>query len=286
MTGLPLNIDWQQILLHLFNFTILFGALYILLYKPVKDFMSRRTAYYAEMDSKAEDALKEAESSRDAYDEKIKAFDDEVRAERAKVGQEMAALRDKELAQAKAKLKKKRSYMNSDTNKLAARIYSAVSPNKDQFARFEKFIKNKYGGDTELEWIESDAFPGGFRLEVGSDVYDWSVGGRFRQLRDTLVKVPTTNGNIIPLLRETIQSWTPEAMAEQVGEVKTVGDGIATVSGLDSVMMRMYPKDPASEGQAKLPEFLSEKVSLAELLMLLVFQLMVRARSRHPATCL
>ena len=123
--------------------------------------------------------------------------------------------------------------MNSDTNKLAARIYSAVSPNKDQFARFEKFIKNKYGGDTELEWIESDAFPGGFRLEVGSDVYDWSVGGRFRQLRDTLVKVPTTNGNIIPLLRETIQSWTPEAMAEQVGEVKTVGDGIATVSGLD-----------------------------------------------------
>ena len=34
MTGIPLNIDWQQILLHLFNFTILFGALYILLYKP------------------------------------------------------------------------------------------------------------------------------------------------------------------------------------------------------------------------------------------------------------
>jgi simple sugar transport system permease protein len=28
MTGLPLNIDLQQILLHLFNFTILFGALY------------------------------------------------------------------------------------------------------------------------------------------------------------------------------------------------------------------------------------------------------------------
>ena len=27
MTGVPLNIDWQQILLHLFNFTILFGAL-------------------------------------------------------------------------------------------------------------------------------------------------------------------------------------------------------------------------------------------------------------------
>ena len=57
MTGVPLNIDWQQILLHLFNFTILFGALYILLYKPVRDFMENREAHYAEMDSKAEQAL-------------------------------------------------------------------------------------------------------------------------------------------------------------------------------------------------------------------------------------
>ena len=57
MTGVPLNIDWQQILLHLFNFTILFGALYILLYKPVKNFMDGREAHYADMDSKATQAL-------------------------------------------------------------------------------------------------------------------------------------------------------------------------------------------------------------------------------------
>ncbi len=123
--------------------------------------------------------------------------------------------------------------MEMNDKKLAARIYSAVAPSDEQRARFEKFIEKKYGEGVELEWIESDAFPGGFRLEVGNDIYDWSVGGRFRQLRDTLVKVPATNGNIIPLLKETIQSWTPEALAEQVGEVKTVGDGIATVSGLD-----------------------------------------------------
>ena len=43
--GVPLNIDWQQILLHLFNFLILFGGLYLLLYRPVKAFMDKRTAY-------------------------------------------------------------------------------------------------------------------------------------------------------------------------------------------------------------------------------------------------
>lgn len=39
--NVPLNIDWQQILLHLLNFMILFGILYFFLYKPVKDFMEK-----------------------------------------------------------------------------------------------------------------------------------------------------------------------------------------------------------------------------------------------------
>jgi len=125
--------------------------------------------------------------------------------------------------------------MKPDNQILEAKLYSKARPDDKQQERFEKFLKNKYGKEVPLEWISSDAFPGGFRLEVGSDIYDWSVGGRFRQLRDTLVKVPTTNGNIIPLLKETISSWTPEALAEQVGEVTSVGDGIATVTGLDLV---------------------------------------------------
>ena len=121
--------------------------------------------------------------------------------------------------------------MSNEEMILTAVIYSAAEPSDSQKARFGQFLKKKYGAEVPLKWEKSDAFPGGFRLEVGSDIYDWSVGGRFRQLRDTLVKVPTNNGNIIPLLKESISSWTPEAMAEQVGEVITVGDGIATGEG-------------------------------------------------------
>lgn len=62
--NIPLNIDWQQIFLHLFNFTILTAGLYFLLYKPVKDFMDKRIAYYQEMDRKAEEKLSEAEACR------------------------------------------------------------------------------------------------------------------------------------------------------------------------------------------------------------------------------
>ena len=115
-----------------------------------------------------------------------------------------------------------------------ALLYAAVPPDEAQRTRFLTFLEKKYGPGVELSWQQSDAFPGGFRMEVGDDIYDWSVNGRFQQLKDTLTKVPHSNGNIIPLLKETILSWTPKAMAQEVGTVLTVGDGIARVDGLAS----------------------------------------------------
>ena len=43
---MPLNIDWQQILLHAFNFIILAAGLTFLLFKPVKKFMAAREESY------------------------------------------------------------------------------------------------------------------------------------------------------------------------------------------------------------------------------------------------
>lgn len=75
---MPLNIDWQQILLHLLNFVLLFAILYFLLYKPVRKFMAKRAEYYESLDAQAKQALAEAEQSRDAYAEKLAAADAEI----------------------------------------------------------------------------------------------------------------------------------------------------------------------------------------------------------------
>ena len=123
---------------------------------------------------------------------------------------------------------------NSNDEKIQALLYSAASPDKVQKERFEAFLLKKYGTDISLSWVQSQAFPGGFRLEVGSDVYDWSVNGRFQQLRDTLTQVPTQNGNIVPLLKDALKKWTPDSLAQEVGTILTVGDGIVTVSGLEN----------------------------------------------------
>ena len=117
--------------------------------------------------------------------------------------------------------------------KIKASLYSASRPTDAQFARFERFLAKKYGEGTELEWVESSLFPGGFRLEAGNDVYDWSVDGRLKQLKRKLGKLSGDYDNIIPLIRRALEEWTPEALAEETGRVLSVGDGIVAAEGLE-----------------------------------------------------
>jgi F-type H+/Na+-transporting ATPase subunit alpha len=56
-----------------------------------------------------------------------------------------------------------------------------------------------------------------------------------RQLREEWTKIAErTDADVIPLLRDSLKSWTPDTMLDQVGTVLSVGDGIANVAGLES----------------------------------------------------
>ena len=101
-------------------------------------------------------------------------------------------------------------------------------------ARFKRFVAGKYGEGMTLEWIKSDDAPGGFRLEAGSDVYDWSAEGRVAQLRRKLERIALGGEKVIPLIKETLDAWQPEALAEETGRVISVGDGIVAAEGLDN----------------------------------------------------
>lgn len=99
--NLPLNIDLQQVLLHLLNFTILFAILYFLLYKPVKSFMEKRQAEYKAMEEKAHQALSDAEAQKKEYADKLSAIDDEIRLKKQQARKEINDAAEHEAAQAK-----------------------------------------------------------------------------------------------------------------------------------------------------------------------------------------
>ena len=113
-------------------------------------------------------------------------------------------------------------------------LHSAVEPTEAQKSRFEAFLRKKYGQEVVLQWEQDAAPENGFRLEVGADLYDWSLEGRLRQFREQLEQLKPAGMSVIPLMREAVRNWQPEVMPEEVGSVLTVGDEIATVSGLEN----------------------------------------------------
>ncbi len=118
------------------------------------------------------------------------------------------------------------------TDKKVAVIRSAKKPSDAYFKRFESFVKNKYGEEYTLDWIEEKSIKNGFKLIVGFDVYDWTQSGRMRQFKDRIREIDTTTQDVIPLIKESISDFSLLAKAEQIGKVVSIGDGIAIVSGL------------------------------------------------------
>ena len=116
---------------------------------------------------------------------------------------------------------------------MKAVLYSSKRPNDSTLAKFEEFLKEKYG-DVEFVFKESD-IKNGFKLVVGDQAYYWDPKNKFEQLKEEWNKLKGDDTNIIPLLKDSLDNWTPSVVAKEVGRVLSVGGGIARVSGLNNV---------------------------------------------------
>ena len=123
--------------------------------------------------------------------------------------------------------------MSTNDPRLTAKLLSACPPDDAQRARLEEVLAKKYGRPVELSWQEDKTASGGFRIEIGSEVIDWTAEGRLGQLKERLAALKAGGQSVIPLIRDTVRDWVPEVCAREVGSVLSVADGIAYVGGLD-----------------------------------------------------
>ena len=152
--NIPLNIDWQQILLHLMNFVILAGGLYFLLYKPVKAFMDKRAAYYQEQADQAAQTTQAAQQLKADYEARLSAADDEIREEK-KQAQKDAAAAAQQLDAARAEAEK----IVSDAQAMAERsrekiVRQAGQDVKDLAAEATEKLVLQSGGDAFDQFLD------------------------------------------------------------------------------------------------------------------------------------
>ena len=125
--------------------------------------------------------------------------------------------------------------MRSARSHLDAELRSAKKPTADQIRRLNLFLTRKYGREVPMTWEKDESIKTGFRLQVGSDVYDWTLNGKARQLRDYLRHLQTGQNDILPLMSQAVEEWAPTISPEEIGEVLTVDGEVATVIGLPHV---------------------------------------------------
>ena len=121
-----------------------------------------------------------------------------------------------------------------------AYLYSQKEPTEEQKTRLIAFLEKKYQKNVGLTWKQDESVKDGFRIEVGTavykwnldQIYDWSSAGKSKQLKEQISEAIRSHSDVMSMIRQTIDDFEPVPHADEVGTVLTVGDGIATVSGL------------------------------------------------------
>ena len=131
--------------------------------------------------------------------------------------------------------------MNNEN--LNATLRCVTRPSAAQEEKIKTFLKNKYQAENITLTISIDpSVRGGFILSANNDEYDWSTRSRQQQLqeqiqaaRDQAIQMKK-DGTLMSILKEAIEQFEATSQENEVGYVEAIGDGIATISGLDHAM--------------------------------------------------
>ena len=101
-------------------------------------------------------------------------------------------------------------------------------------------VQKQYPGRTLVLSVRKDAsLIGGFRLQVDGKEYDWSYEGKLQALKQKMAQQAGQSDSlsgVISVLRETVRDSDFDETIHEVGTVRTAGDGIVSIDGLDHAM--------------------------------------------------
>lgn len=123
-----------------------------------------------------------------------------------------------------------------------ATLYCVTEPDEKQLQGIKDYIlKEENAGSVEVEIVKDESLIGGFVIEVGNKRIDRSLKAKINEIKTKLVEDAKKSdaekaGDIISILKTEVKNYEFETSDEEIGTVISVGDGIATIHGLDHVM--------------------------------------------------
>lgn len=131
--------------------------------------------------------------------------------------------------------------LNKKNNIARATLFCVTPPDEKQFDGIKDYIcKQENCSDAVLDIVKDDSLIGGFIIRIGEKEYDFSFKGKMEAIKSKVMASvrdkSVDNESVIAVLRKDIHDYEHRTDGEEIGTVIRVGDGIATIHGLDHAM--------------------------------------------------
>ncbi len=135
-----------------------------------------------------------------------------------------------------------REALDKKNNIATATVTCVTEPSDEQLDGLKAFVCKETGAaDAKIELVKDPSIIGGFIIQVGNKQYDRSLKSKLSSIKEEVTKQARKSNDVnaedvIAVLKKDIKDYKFATEGEEIGSVITVGDGIATIHGLDHAM--------------------------------------------------
>ena len=132
--------------------------------------------------------------------------------------------------------------LDKKNNIATATVTCVTEPSDEQLDGLKAFVCKETGAaDAKIELVKDPSIFGGFIIQVGNKQYDRSLKSKLSSIKEEVTKQARKSNDVnaedvIAVLKKDIKDYKFATEGEEIGSVITVGDGIATIHGLDHAM--------------------------------------------------
>lgn len=133
------------------------------------------------------------------------------------------------------------SQLNKQNNVAEATITCVTEPDDEQLKGIKEFVcKQENANDAVIKVVKDDSLIGGFIVTLGDKQFDFSIKKKLDGIKQKVMNSArngaVTSENVLAVLKKDINDFELRTNSEEIGTVIRVGDGIATIHGLDHAM--------------------------------------------------
>ncbi len=133
------------------------------------------------------------------------------------------------------------SQLNKQNNVAEATITCVTEPDDEQLKGIKEFVcKQENANDAVIKVVKDESLIGGFIVTLGDKQFDFSIKKKLDGIKQKVMNSArnstVTSENVLAVLKKDINDFELRTNSEEIGTVIRVGDGIATIHGLDHAM--------------------------------------------------